>query len=313
METARKGITHEERVLRWGSLPDVLSLDEFVCRMLEHNGCDPAVMAEEICWKRRHLGRYNFCTDRSISAEKIRHEILESVPFEVPPIQLTVGRTKNANITVDRAFPGSDHRLEYESSGLCATYFVRTSRLPQAVMTGMIGRRLDGIIENLPDERMVRQCRYARKKAKKGLHLSIETSLRTFASDAIDHRLEARSRRAPFTFGNGQRLRLGDTFSILPDHGTRRVYRRPRMDFAGITLKRGRVSHDYIAMRPHGDSRHPLLDLEGAYHSRMFGCYLVRADMTLPEHLSSLATAVETLCVDDTDFVAALLSRVPTR
>jgi hypothetical protein len=133
METTRKGITHEERVRKWGSLPDGLSLDEFVCRMLERNGCDPATMVEEICWKRRHLGKYNFCTDRSISAEKIRHEILESVPFEVPPIQMTVGRTKNANITVDRAFPGSDHRLEYESSGLSATYFVRTARLPQSV------------------------------------------------------------------------------------------------------------------------------------------------------------------------------------
>lgn len=304
-------ITHEERVARWGDPPDALHLDEYLCGMLEHYGCNPRTVAEEICWKRRNQGKYHFCSSRTLSREKIRHVVLESVPFEVPPMRLKVGRSRNADIVVERSMPGSDYRLEYESTGSRGTYFLRSGPLPQIVMVGLVGRPVSNAIEGLSDSRVVRYAMYSKKSGVPGIFLSVRASQRQIEVAPVDHRLMTEFHDRAMTFGDGCRMKLKGVLDHLPDKRGAKIYKRERMDFASLTLHRQGQKDDYIAIQPHASSARPKLEIEGADRTLPMDCYLVRADRAIPAQLSAIAVASDAVFVNDQAFIAKLKSRLP--
>ena len=313
MSAKRRRITHEERVARWGDPPDALHLDEYLCGMLEHYGCDPRTVAEEICWKRRNLGKYHFCSSRTLSREEIRHVVLETVPFEMPPMRLKVGQSRNADIIVERSMPGSDYRLEYESTGSRASYFLRSGPLPESVMVSLVGRPVSKAIEGLSDSRTVQHAVHSKKSGVPGLFLTVTASQRRIEVAPVDHRMTTEFHNRAMSFGDGCRMKLEGVLEHLPDDRGAKVYKRKRMDFASLTLHRQGRKDDYIAIQPQASSARPKLEIEGADRTLPMDCYLVRADRAIPAQLSAIAVASNTVFINDQAFISELMSRLPRR
>ena len=225
-------------------------------------------------------------------------------------MRLQVGKSKNARIIVDRTLPDSSYRLEYESTGSSAAYFLRSAALPDAVMTGLIGRPIAEVVQGMPDYRIVQRVLHSKKNGHEGIYLSVDTSLREFHSPAIDHRLDVEFHDRPMLFGGGRAMTLKDALSSEPDRKGARTYRRDRMDFAGLTFSREGIRTDYIAIQPKSSSKRPNLHLDGADRALPFDCYLVRADRAIPEQMAACAAASARTLINDDDFRAYLSSTI---
>ena len=310
MGSIRKPLTHEERLAKWGPAPDRLFLDEYVCLMLRHYGCDPESVIEEICWKRRHMGKYAYCSSRTLSSEETRHVVLETVPFEAPPMRLQIGKSKDARIIVDRTLPGSNYQVEYESTGSRANYFVRSPVLPQATMTGMTGQRVSDVIEGMPDPRIITRITHCKNKGIPGIFLSVEAVQQEFLVEPVDHRMGISFVESPVTLADGSPMTLDEVFRMPPDPRGARIYKRDAMDFAVIVIDRQGRSDTYIAIQPVSSSRRPRLQVDGSDRALPFDCYLVRTDRAYPGQLSACASNSKRVRINDPAFRDELASKI---
>ena len=310
MGSIRKPLTHEQRLAKWGPAPDRLFLDKHVCLILQHCGCDPEAVIEEICWKRRHMGKYDYCSIRTLSIEETRHVVLETIPFEAPPIRLQIGKSKNARIIVERTLPGSNYQVEYESTESRASYFVRSAPMPQAVVTGMTGKAVSEVIKGMPDSRIIKRVNHLKFKGNEGFCLSVDAVQQEFRVSPVDHRMSISFVDGPVKFADGRRMTLEDALLTEPDSRGAKIYDRNAMDFTALTIDRQGHRDDYIAIQPVWSSKRPKLELDGGYRALPFDCYLVRADRAHPEQLSACASRSTQVRINDPAFRDEITSTI---
>ena len=303
-------ISHQERLVNWGSAPDCLALDRFAVKILEHYGASPQAVVDEICRKRRDLGKYAFCSPRTLSSEKIMHLPLESIPFEVPPLRLKVGRKKDATIVVDRMLPASSYGVEYQSSGESGCFYFRSERLPEAMFTGLSDRPINQIISGIPDDRITRGVRYERRAGSLGIRLQVDASLVIFHAYPVERRMRLKIEFGHLQFRSGVEEILEQVTSHNPDAMGLRMFARDLIEVASLHLEGPEWSGRYIALRPHGSARNPTLNLQGCFRSIPFGCYLVRASDVPIEQLSACLQKAKMVTYNEPAFIDFLTKEI---
>lgn len=277
MASPKRKIPHEERLMRWGSPPDVLGMDRLFHNLLQHFDIDPMEVAEEICWRRREEEAYKFCSRRTLSREPTMHIPLHSIPPEFPPVRLAVGASKNADIIVERLFPDTSYKVEYSSNGSGANCFVRHPGAPQAYLTSLYQKPMSEILEGIPDDRVITHAQNFKKQGMKGILLSFDADIIPSSAKPDSKVAVKRLVSGAIDFAGGMTCTLTDLKDIQADAKGHKMFPRQKIDYAAIRLGTDSRASTYIAVLPHASSRRPQFNGVGFFRDIGFDCYLGRS------------------------------------
>jgi len=285
---------HEARVRAWGGSPSKVSLDALLCELMLRIGIDPQSLANEITWKRRELAKYEFASRRTLATIATRHELLESLPLSFPSLRLQISAGKVPCAPVERLLLTGDLRGIYESNSKRASYILRYGKMPEAILTSLLGRPVNAIVDGVPDEREVTGVASGRENGQQILRLTIEPAFRMFQSSGVHNRESVEVYQGPISFG-GQ-VQVDDLHAIQrlhPDAAGQRVFKRPEMSVLPVIITTSSGdSRVCIAIRPRDESKIPRLHIRGVHWDSSFKCYLGEASqIDASELLANIAAA----------------------